>query len=289
MRLMKKYVLSLLILVLACPVFAQQSSSTNKAKPLVKTITLQMPRTSSDDNPGTRGASVAWHPVQKKYYAAMAGNRDYPLAVFDAKGKQLSPDTANCNADIRGFWFNSSKLSLEGNTYGDPSRQPYGLIRFQTDGKGIIRAVTSFQPDISMPGFNAVGCLHPAKQQVLFYYDGFVYRYSLSDGKRIDSLSIELGNRASDGKLEDFTEWERRLDKYNNTTMLYTGIKGAEWGLLNYIDRQIELYDEKTHFLTRVYSLPSEASSESSFNLAFCNNQFWFFDMDTREWKGYRF
>mgnify|MGYP006388747501 CR=1 FL=1 len=60
---------------------------------LVQTAALLMPRTVDDEMPGTRGASVTWHPVQKKYYTAMAGNGAYPMAVFDAKGKRLSDPT----------------------------------------------------------------------------------------------------------------------------------------------------------------------------------------------------
>jgi hypothetical protein len=51
-------------------------------KTLKKTIELQMPKTLDDSMPGTRGAAVVWHPVQKKYYAAFAGNQGYPIGCF---------------------------------------------------------------------------------------------------------------------------------------------------------------------------------------------------------------
>ena len=46
---------------------------------LKKVMELKMPKTVDDDMPGTRGASVVWHPVNKKYYACFAGNADYPF------------------------------------------------------------------------------------------------------------------------------------------------------------------------------------------------------------------
>lgn len=282
---MKKALLALGLLVSVWSVNAQEKVP---VKNLVKTISLLMPRTANDDMPGTRGASVAWHPVQKKYYAAMAGNSEYPLAVFDATGKQLSADTANCNADIRGLWYNPKTKSLEGNTYGDSSRKPYGLLRFQLDAKGLVKSVNAYMAFHQSPSANSLGCLEPVSQKLLFYYDGYVYAYQASKGNFSDSSFIEFGQSATDGKIDDFDVWDLSLGNYNATTMVYTGIKGAEWGLLNYIDRRVELYDAKTHFLTRIYKLPAEASAEGSFNFAFCNNQFWFFDMESRTWTGYK-
>lgn len=267
---------------------AQTSASKIPVKELKKTITLLMPRSVNDEMPGTRGASVAWHPQQMKYYASMAGNAGYPLAVFDNTGKRLSNDTLNCQVDTRGLWYNTATRSLEGNTYSDESRGPSGLFRYDIDPKGRIKAVTIFSsnPYQLMP--NAVMTINPKTQILMYQLDALVYRLKASNGQLIDSLSVELGHTAADGKVTDFDELEGFPETYNATSMLYTGIKGAEWGFLNFIKRQIELYDEKTHFLTRIYQLPEGAVTESMFNLAFCNNQFWLFDMDTRTWTGYK-
>src|SRR5215831_11978397 len=86
-----------LALCIVTSLFTQAQTSAKKPltqspQVLKKVIELKMPKTASDDMPGTRGASVAWHPLQKKYYAVFAGNMDYPLAVFDEKGKRLSDD-----------------------------------------------------------------------------------------------------------------------------------------------------------------------------------------------------
>src|SRR5262245_4426823 len=75
---------------------------------LKKVLELKMPKEG-----GANGASVAWHPVQKKYYAAMAGNTTYPLAVFDINGKRLSADDQTTMFDVRGLWYNSRSKKLQ--------------------------------------------------------------------------------------------------------------------------------------------------------------------------------
>ncbi len=40
---------------------------------LKKTLELKMPKTKEDDMPGTRGATVIWHPVQKKILCCICG------------------------------------------------------------------------------------------------------------------------------------------------------------------------------------------------------------------------
>jgi hypothetical protein len=59
---MKKIIVfALIFFVTATALQAQLKQS------LKKVMELKMPKTADDDMPGTRGASVAWHPVQKKY------------------------------------------------------------------------------------------------------------------------------------------------------------------------------------------------------------------------------
>src|SRR5438552_2828335 len=88
-------------------------------KTLTKTIELKMPKTADDDMPGTRGAAVVWHPLQKKYYASFAGNEGYPMAVFDITGKRLSGDEQTCLKDTRGLWYNPKLNKICGNGHSD--------------------------------------------------------------------------------------------------------------------------------------------------------------------------
>jgi hypothetical protein len=63
-----KYLLVGLILFTNIAVQAQV-----KTRTLEKVMELQVPGEAISGKPGTRGATVAWHPVVKKYFTAMAG------------------------------------------------------------------------------------------------------------------------------------------------------------------------------------------------------------------------
>ncbi len=91
---MRKICLSLLC---AIPLFL----NAQVVRTLKKTIELKMPKTAEDTLCGKRGAAVVWHPLQKKYYAAFAGNAGFPLAVFDVAGKRLSGDKPKSENDLR--------------------------------------------------------------------------------------------------------------------------------------------------------------------------------------------
>ena len=251
-------------------------------KNLKKGITLTMPRTIDDEMPGTRGACVAWHPVQKKYYASMAGNIGFPMGVFDVTGKRISPDTLNCNADTRGLWYNVQKKELQGNQYND-----YGWFRYVVNVKGIPVKTTIFLEGKNQPGDNSVGAFNPTKQQVIFLYGDDIFFYSIMGEESGQSLTINWGRTKKDGVSEEGEEiWTS--EDYNNTTVVYTGIKGAELGFLNITDSQIELYNIADGFLTRKLKLPEDASINATFNFAYANGMFWLFNMDERTWTGYK-
>jgi len=54
-------------------------------KPLKKVLELVIPREG-----GANAASVAWHPVLKRYYAAMAGNIEFFIGAYSTTGKLLT-------------------------------------------------------------------------------------------------------------------------------------------------------------------------------------------------------
>ena len=116
---MKKLILSLL---LALPFLLQAQL----VKTLKKTIELKMPGkvfvsilTGKDSLPGTRGGAVVWHPLQKKYYAAFAGNWKFPMAVFDISGKLLSNEDLTTFEDLRGMWYVPKLKKICGNGYSE--------------------------------------------------------------------------------------------------------------------------------------------------------------------------
>jgi hypothetical protein len=252
---------------------------------LKKVVELKMPKAADDDMPGTRGASVVWHPVQKKYYAVMAGNAAYPLAVFDATGKRISNDDLTAMNDSRGLWYNPAKKEINGNGFGKT-----GWFKYVLDKKGIPTESPITLEGLNQPDEQCVGAFHPVRKEVLFLHDGAVSLYALADGSTSGSVKINWGkkkeSKASEGGSED--ETGGTPSAYNTTTVIYTGIKNAELGFLNTEKNTIELYDFVSGFLTKELPLPGNAVTESSFNFAYTNGIYWLFNMQTRTWTGYK-
>ncbi|MGB3008336.1 MAG: hypothetical protein WBC06_17605 [Chitinophagaceae bacterium] len=272
---------SLLIAIVASSLTLNAQTIT--PKPLKKVMTLTMPRTVDDEYPGTRGASVVWHPLQKKYYAAMAGNTQYPLGVFDAKGKLLSPESLNTDADVRGLWYNPQKKQLQGNSYDD-----YGWFSFKLDSKGIPQSTDIFMEGMNQPDAQSIGAYHTSLQEVLFLNAGFVSFYSFEDGLSNKSIQIQWGHTKEDGLLEEEADEAETPEDYNYTTVIYTGIKGAEIGFLNITEKHVELYNIADGFLTKKLSFPEDAPVYNNFNFAYTNGIYWLFNIETRIWTGYK-
>jgi hypothetical protein len=281
---MKKILLLLLLLIL--PFLSFLNAQNSEPRMLKKVLTFLMPRTVDDEMPGTRGASVVWHPLQKKYYAAMAGNIGYPLGVYDVKGKLLSDDSLNCNADVRGLWYNPIKKQVQGNSYND-----YGWFAFILNAKGIPSGSKIFKEGMNQPDDQVVGAYRFPGDQVLFLYEGSISFYksnAIATGK---TLKINWGRSKADGIAEDEEEIEDESltpGDYNYTTVVFTGLKGAELGFLNITEMQIELYNIADGFMTKKLKLPEDAPMNQSFNFAYTNGMFWLFNMETREWSAYK-
>jgi len=275
---MKKLLFFVLIATTTFSVHAQ----TGAAKPLKKVMDLLMPRTADDDMPGTRGASVVWHPLQKKYYASMAGNAGYPMGVYDAKGVKLSSDDLDCDVDTRGLWFNPVKKQIQGNGYDEN-----GWFGYTLNAKGIPISSDVFMEGMNQPDAQSVGAFNPAKKEVLFLSAGYVSFYSMEDGTSNNSLRINWGRKKADGPIPEEEEAETPED-YNNSTVVYTGIKGSELGFLNTMEMQIELYNIADGFMTKALKLPEDAPMNSSFNFAYTNGMYWLFSIEMRTWTAYK-
>ncbi|MEI9946364.1 MAG: hypothetical protein WDN26_19350 [Chitinophagaceae bacterium] len=249
--------------------------------PIKKVMELKMPKTAEDDMPGTRGASVIWHPVLKKYYASFAGNVGYPMAVFDATGKRLSDDELTTMMDTRGLWYNAATKKLYGNGYGD-----FGWFTYTLDSKGIPTDIDVIKEGTHQPDGQSVGTYNALTKQILFLNASQVYMYN-NDAELKDSVTIHWGRKKTQGADEDEDIYSINED-YNSSSLIYTGVKGQELGFLNITDQKIELYDSKTGFLSKVLKLPETATTEATFNFAFANGTYWLFDMELRKWVGYK-
>ncbi len=256
------------------------TNAQSAANPLKKVVELKMPREG-----GANGASVSWHPVLKKYYAAMAGNVSYCLGVFDGTGKLLSPPELKTSFDIRGLWYNPHTKTLQMNGYSD-----FGWAEYRLDRKGFPDSVKLLNEGSNQPDDQSAGAFDPQKNVIYFLNeDGNLDVYDFKEGEYLDEIELTLGKTKKDiDEDEDAADNYDVIDDYNLSTAVYTGIAGAEIGLLNYSEKEIELYNLKDGHLVRKLSLPDEAPVTYLLNFSYCNNTWWLFDTKARIWIGYR-
>lgn len=266
----------LLVLALVSVSFVPYAQT---GKSLKSVLELQMPKTAGEDMAGTRGASVVWHPVFKKYYATFAGNEDYPLAMFDKDGKRVSEDDLATMADVRGLWYDAVTKKITGNAYSD-----LGWFSYNLDENGIPFEAEIVLDGMFQPHDQCVGVYNTAKKQVMFLYGGLVYMYN-TEGDLVDSLTIQWGVQKGKEREEDNMMEGDEFD-YNEVSMVYTGIKGRELGFLNVVSKQIVLYDISTGYMTKILPLPADVALESMFNFAYANGIYWLFNIEQRKWIG---
>ena len=273
---MKKIILFLL---LAFPFLPQAQL----VKTLKKTIELKMPKTIEDSMPGTRGAAVVWHPVQKKYYAAFAGNWRYPLAVFDVAGKRLSNDELTTMEDLRGLWYNSKLNKVCGNGYSD-----IGWFCYTLGAKGIPSEREIIAEGMNQPDEQSIGVFNPKTYNIYFLYGQSIYMYNAEAMQEEDSTIRLYPGISKKEEIDEDDDGEVLSEDYSSNVLIYTGISKAEFGLLNVSEKQVELYNRKTGLLTQKLKLPADLYTWPSFNFSFSNGTFWAFDQDTRIWTGYK-
>ncbi|MFZ1329026.1 MAG: hypothetical protein WAW27_08365 [Chitinophagaceae bacterium] len=271
---MKKYLLvSFSLVLISMNVVAQLVA----AKPVKKVATLSMPTES-----GNNGATVVWHPVLKKYYASYAGNAEYPMAVFDATYRLVSPEDIATMFDVRGMWYNTITKRLEANGFDEN-----GWISYKLDTKGIPEDIVQLQDGMVQPDKQSLGVFDAMKKKICFLSDNRILYYSLN-GEALDEM-VELklkiaGDETMDDELEEDIELS---DVYNLTALCYTGIPNAEFAILNYSLLQIEMYNRKG-VLTKTLQLPDDTVVYNNFNFAYANSTWWLFDKNEKKWIGFK-
>jgi hypothetical protein len=274
-----------ILLLLACSAaLLLQTAQAQKTEPVNKTLKKVL-ELAIPDADGSNGASVVWHPVLKRYYAAMAGNALFFIGAYDMKGKLLTPEDLEAQFDIRGMWYNPASKTIQMNGY-----DAYGWAEYKLDTKGVPVSVKNIIEQSIQPDAQSTGAYDPvAKQLYFFNQDGNIDKYDFKTTKFSETLELTLGYTAKEAEDDaDEIDNEIAIADYNTTTVIYTGIKNAEIGLLNVLNSEVELYDLKTGHITQKLSLPEDAPVEEALNFAYTNGVLWLFDKNTRSWKGYK-
>lgn len=255
---MKKltFILAFVVIALA----ACTSSKVNK-KP-TETLTLKFKSIK-----GTNASVVAYNPQKQLYYTAIAGNQSFPIETFNQNGEFLH--TATLGFDLRGLWWNTKENTLQSNAYAD-----LGLNALETNNGGTVSGkftwltIKSGQPDD-----NSVGAYNSKENQILYYNSGKLYK-------------VDASNYAPLGEVE--LKMPVSLDDINQTTVIYTGIKHKEAGVLNYKDKKVYLFNINSGKLTATINLPANAVTFQMFRFSYANGYVWLYDVDVRMWTGYK-
>ncbi|HYD22194.1 MAG TPA: hypothetical protein VEB40_12015 [Flavipsychrobacter sp.] len=269
---MKQTVPLLLLTLLTLSGYAQRE------RELTKVLELQMPQ-----GPGARGASVAFHPTLKRYYAAIGGNAAHAMAIFDQQGRKLSGNDQKALFDIRGFWWSPELKTFCANGYSD-----LGWVSYQLDSRGTPVAVNEIFGGMHQPGEHSSGAFNP-KTNELYFLDGpdlLVYPIATGEEEK-DVIHLHIGASKESESVEYEEEEDLVADEYN-TSVVYTSRPSAEFGLLNHYLKTIELYSKATGYITEKLLLPADAPTDEMMCFAYANGIYWLFDRTTRAWKGYK-
>ncbi|MFN6943621.1 MAG: T9SS type A sorting domain-containing protein [Cytophagaceae bacterium] len=209
--------------------------------------------------------AVAYNPQEKLYYSTNGGAPNLPIETFSEEGDHLLSNPADF--DYRGVWWNPYSNALEGN-----GLRQSGIWRQNLNeaGKAISGGMGIIEGTVDLN--NQVGDYDFYNNLIVYYIDGKIIRFSGVANEVVDTLHI-IG-------LSD-------LEKYNSTSVIYTGKKGYDYGVYNFVERKVEYIDAESAQVTGSTSLPADAPGESSYRFSFANNQIWLFHQNDREWIGY--
>jgi len=138
---------------------------------------------------------------------------------------------------------------------------------------------------------NSVGQYNQRENLVHFLKGSTVVAYDAATGKEVKEKTVLLKTGYSKkipppaGLVIDSV---KVLPQYNSTTVIYTGISNAEFGLLNVQTKEIELYSKADGLLTQRLKLPPDTRTNDKLNFSYCNNVYFIYDVLKRSWIGYR-
>ncbi|MBK9355593.1 MAG: hypothetical protein IPN09_16985 [Bacteroidetes bacterium] len=261
---MNRFIFIFIFTISIGQVFAQKKIEDIELKPK-KDIELKI-----QGKDGTNGSGVAYDPILKRYYTAIAGNAGYPLDVFDRSGRFIATNT--CNADIRGLFYNPEYKTIECNTYENHDIMSFG---FESNGKFKIN-----YPKIELTKLEATvpnACLNfdiLNKKYIAFDQAKMaVSRFSYADGKKERDLRVRFQNNA---------------ENINYTSVVYIDIQDGAYGFLDFVKKQVILISPKTGSPLATIQLPSDALTNNAFRFAYANGQIFLYDVDKRSWTGYK-
>lgn len=253
-------------LILFIALLCSRTNAQNTVALGAASIKIALPKGS-----GTNAAGVAYNPQTGYYYMAMAGNADYPLYVYNKRWTLVAEVTGD--VDFRSIWYNPTTKQLEGNGYNEEA-----IYVITLNDKGIPTGAKKTEVDVPAGlELNTSWAYNAASKQVMVYDDGkeSIIIYDRKKGTKKKSILLRPSVPAK---------------SVNYTTALYTGMKGKEIAIGNYVENTLWLYDAKTGKKTETVKVATTSTPmKDRFNLAWCNNTVWLFNTDERTWYGFEY
>ena len=185
--------------------------------------------------------------------------------------------------DTRGLWYNPKLKKICGNGYAD-----IGWFSHTLDLKGIPVTSEIYVAGMNQPGEQSIGVFHAKTNLVYFLYGQNIFVYNADAMQEEDSTLRLYPGISKKEDIDEEDDGEFLSEDYNSNVLIYTGISKAEFGLLNVMEKQVELYNKKTGLLTQKLRLPDDVETYTAFNFSYTNGTYWAFNMDTRIWTGYK-
>jgi hypothetical protein len=216
-------------------------------------------------NATTNQAGVAYNPDKNLYYTVRAGSSSYTLFTYDETGTQVAANTANF--DFRGLWWNPNTSSLEGNSYA-----AQGYRRVDLDANGYALSTGTNDPASNdQPNSQSQADYDYDLDEVIYYYNGSIYRTSRTTGSFIGSAIPVTGLPAN---------------TLNSTFVGYTGVPGGEVLIYDYVNKAVYFVDKTTGVYSHTVQLPTSAPGQSSYNTSYANGHIWISDGNL--WHSYK-
>lgn len=216
---------------------------------------------------GTNASAVAWDAQNQVYVTVVAGNREFPMEVFDVQGQAIAQ--AEAGFDLRGLWFNPATRHFEGNGAGE-----YGWIQFVLDADHAQSEVMLINDGQLQPDFNSVGAYDASKKQVVFldFSCNGLSMYARKNPKKIKHLKLNFS--------------DSNLGNMNSTTVGVTGHEGYDYVLLDVEYRRLVFFNREGK-QTALTTLPDSAPIYDSFAFSFANGHAFLYDKEYRTWHAY--
>ena len=224
--------------------------------------TLKVPQQVHGD-----GGAVVWNPRNKVYYCSFFGAAGSPLFMFDSGGN-VSLHKADIGLDCRALWYNVKQGCLEGSASEVEEYFSMGI-----DAGGTPQQINNEYTGHYNMFEMGMGSWVSGKDEVWYYSNRFVHRYKVRKDSEPSLFELEIDDHYFD---------------VNGFAMVYTGFRGAEVGLYDYVKNRILLFSKRSGKLKRILNIDHLNSPRpSSAGFSFSNGKFWLYDNAERMWCGY--